>query len=148
MSDANVKVLTVRQPWAVAIIDGHKDIENRSGGFTTRHRGPVLIHAAQQLSARGLLDDRIIDAYPRMAERELVRGAVIGAVIIDGAHHAEPGCCESAWADYEYPNTGDRPTTDIVHLELIRPSRLGPARWPGRLGLWRAPAELLDEVGL
>lgn len=39
-----MRVLTVRQPWASAIVQGWKDIENRT--WETRYRGPLLIHAA------------------------------------------------------------------------------------------------------
>lgn len=37
--------LSVRQPWAWAIISGGKTIENRS--WTTPYRGPLLIHAGK-----------------------------------------------------------------------------------------------------
>jgi hypothetical protein len=39
-----VKVLTIRQPWAHAILHLGKDVENRS--WRTRYRGLLLIHAA------------------------------------------------------------------------------------------------------
>ena len=38
-----MKALTIRQPWANAIIYLGKDVENRS--WPTRFRGPVLVHA-------------------------------------------------------------------------------------------------------
>lgn len=38
-----LRALTIRQPWAWAIIHGGKDIENRS--WNTKHRGPLVIHA-------------------------------------------------------------------------------------------------------
>ena len=38
------KVLTVRQPWAWAILFAGKDIDNRSR--STDYRGPLMIHAA------------------------------------------------------------------------------------------------------
>jgi len=44
-----IKALTIRQPWAFAILNLGKDVENRS--WRTRHRGPLLIHAAAR-SAR------------------------------------------------------------------------------------------------
>jgi hypothetical protein len=42
------KALSIRQPWAWAIIAGVKDVENRT--WPTSYRGPLLIHA-------GLKDD-------------------------------------------------------------------------------------------
>ena len=43
-----MKALSIRQPWAWLIVNGHKDIENRS--WPTRFRGPVLIHAAKGMT--------------------------------------------------------------------------------------------------
>ena len=39
-----MKAITVRQPWASLIVAAAKDIENRT--WSTRYRGPLLIHAA------------------------------------------------------------------------------------------------------
>lgn len=38
-------VLSIRQPYAWLVVNGIKDIENRS--WRTHHRGPILIHASQ-----------------------------------------------------------------------------------------------------
>ncbi len=40
-----MKVLSIRQPWAWAIIYGGKDVENRT--WSTNYRGPLLIHAGK-----------------------------------------------------------------------------------------------------
>lgn len=40
-----MRVLTVRQPWAWAIIHLGKDVENRSQNIAGAYRGPVAIHA-------------------------------------------------------------------------------------------------------
>lgn len=40
-----MKALSIRQPWAWLIVNGHKTIENRT--WKTTHRGPVLIHASK-----------------------------------------------------------------------------------------------------
>jgi hypothetical protein len=40
-----VKALSIRQPWAHLILHGGKDIENRK--WSTKYRGPILIHAAK-----------------------------------------------------------------------------------------------------
>ena len=45
-----VKVLSVRQPWATAIVLGWKGIENRS--WSTRYRGRLYIHAAATRTSR------------------------------------------------------------------------------------------------
>lgn len=46
----DVRLLTVRQPWAWAIVHSAKRIENRS--WSTPYRGPVLIHAGKLRSRR------------------------------------------------------------------------------------------------
>lgn len=90
--------LSVRQPWAWAIVVGLKDVENRSkfavtkGGFDPR---PIAIHAA-----KGMTRDEYEDAAEFMARLgvvcprpdALVRGAIIGAATVTAvvAQHASP----------------------------------------------------------
>jgi len=78
--------LSVRQPWAWAIVAGYKKIENRSagsiaaGGMT---KGRIAIHAAS-----GLKEDEFQWGHWRLIRHgvtcprpdELVRSAIIGAV--------------------------------------------------------------------
>lgn len=45
-----MRALSIRQPWAWAIIHAGKDIENRS--WPTNYRGPFLIHAAKAMTRR------------------------------------------------------------------------------------------------
>lgn len=42
-----MKALSITRPWAELILRG-KDVENRT--WNTRHRGPILLHAAQSWS--------------------------------------------------------------------------------------------------
>ena len=42
------KAISIRQPWAWAIVHAGKDIENRD--WSTRYRGPVCIHAAKGMT--------------------------------------------------------------------------------------------------
>src|SRR6267378_3713180 len=41
----HMKIISIRQPWASLIVSGVKDVENRT--WSTRYRGPVLIHASR-----------------------------------------------------------------------------------------------------
>lgn len=43
-SNKPIKALSIKQPWAELIIDGIKDVENRS--WRTNYRGKVYIHAS------------------------------------------------------------------------------------------------------
>lgn len=46
-----MKALSIQQPWAWAIIEAGKNVENR--GWSTAYRGPVLIHASKQFDQEG-----------------------------------------------------------------------------------------------
>lgn len=59
----DVRALTVKQPWAWAIMYGGKTIENRTAAWS--YRGPLLIHAGSAWSKRGALDPRVRDAWHR-----------------------------------------------------------------------------------
>jgi hypothetical protein len=84
------RALSVRQPWAWAIIHAGKDIENRSWqaiNYGLKRRGPVAIHAAKGMTRR-----EYISTVRFMADigvtcpppHELVRGGIIGSVnVID-----------------------------------------------------------------
>ncbi|WP_026986538.1 ASCH domain-containing protein [Fodinicurvata fenggangensis] len=77
--------LSIRQPWAWAILHAGKDIENRD--WRTRYRGPVCIHAA-----KGCTQEEFYSAascigwerIPASSPRDFLRGGIIGtAEIID-----------------------------------------------------------------
>lgn len=90
MSEARMKALSIRQPWADAIIWHGKDIENRS--WPTRFRGPVLIHAAKKWgpSERGDLTyiEGITATKLEDTDRPLLGGIIGKTEIVD---------CVQAW---------------------------------------------------
>ncbi|MFN3827821.1 MAG: ASCH domain-containing protein [Micavibrio sp.] len=43
--------LSIRQPWAWTIVNGHKSVENRN--WATKHRGEILIHASKTFDREG-----------------------------------------------------------------------------------------------
>lgn len=47
-----MKALSIKQPWAWLIANGHKDIENRT--WKTNFRGQFLIHASKKIDTRDL----------------------------------------------------------------------------------------------
>ena len=85
--------LSIRQPWAWAIINAGKDIENRD--WPTRFRGPVCIHASKGMTRdeyngfiRTIHTVSLIRPFPTgamvPAMPELERGGIIGvAGIVD-----------------------------------------------------------------
>jgi hypothetical protein len=75
-----MKALSVRQPWAWAIVTGIKKVENRSR--PTRHRGPLVIHASR--SRRYLKADyaALLPNLPPIEQLEF--GALVGVVEVVG----------------------------------------------------------------
>jgi len=102
MTGLEVRCLTVRQPWAWAIIHGGKDVENRSWNIAGSYRGTVAIHAALQDDydawaqvCDGLqpLADVIENVVRRGHEVKATcldtRGSIIGLVDLVDAHDTE-----------------------------------------------------------
>ncbi len=130
--------LSIRQPWAWAIINAGKDIENRT--WQTRFRGPICIHAAKGMtnmeweSAMAFIDT----AFPttlasRLGRRrsasgslDAQRGGIIGVAEIVGCVTAS----ESPWFFGPYGFV----------LRNVNPVEFVPVK--GALGFfdWRATA--------
>ena len=126
MATDEPRVLTIRQPWAWAIIYGGKDVENRS--WSTRHRGPLLIHAGSAFEPLGYESVQQLATQQPPPPGELIHGAIIGVVeLVDcvrGSH--------SKWAvAYQW------------HWCLRNPQPCDePVPCPGQRGLWRPPRDV------
>ena len=48
-----MKCLSIRNPWAWAIVTGKKDVENRAWSRLPYYRGPLLIHASKRPDEAG-----------------------------------------------------------------------------------------------
>lgn len=150
-----MRVMTVRQPWAWAIIHGGKDVENRVRNIAGAYRGPVAIHVAQTwdgecwdkpLVCAAHVEARSSDGLS-LPEREWgvmdpQRGHIIGVVDLVAVHSPHPGegafrgdTC-SPWAE-----------PDSHHLELANPrplTELIPFR--GSLGLRSLPPDVVAGI--
>ncbi len=126
MADKIIKAITVRQPWATAIIECGKDIENRS--WRTHFRGRVFIHAGR-LDKEGILYFK--ENYPRKKlPEELPCGAIIGSVeIVDCVDSSK-----SKWFEGEYG------------FVLKNPVRIDPIPVKGRLGFWNVPEAVIKKI--
>ncbi len=74
-----MKALSIRQPWAWLVANGHKDIENRD--WATNFRGRFLIHAAKSMTRDEYEEARDFAAYNGVtipAPHELERGGIAG----------------------------------------------------------------------
>lgn len=138
-----MKVISVRQPWAYAILRLGKDVENRAnkrGQDAARkqfaHSGPLLIHASTRTDgpeAWREIEHLAGRPVPALGGSDPAThlGAVVGIVTVHTVHTADAcstsrdGRC-SRWAQ-----------PDAAHLMLAEPRVLAhPIYLPGRLGLW------------
>ena len=70
-----MKALTIREPWASLIINGHKKYEFRS--WKTNYRGQILIHAGINI------EKEMLDKFKNY-NLSYVKGAIIGeATLVD-----------------------------------------------------------------
>ena len=106
------KCITVKQPWASLIVEGIKDIENRT--WKTNFRGRILIHAGQnKLSpVRVLNEQQKAIVKSRMLWNECClpeTGAIIGSVEIVDCVINHP----SIWAE--------KTDLDSIHNHMFDP---------------------------
>lgn len=138
MHDLPSIALSVRQPWAWAIIHAGKDIENRSWQAVNHglnRRGRVAIHAA-----KGITEREYLDAAEFMASigvtcpsaAWLDRGGIIGSVEVIGV-------CTTSPSPWFFGPRG-------LVLRYPRPTPFVPAK--GQLGYFRwQPADLESVPG-
>lgn len=92
-----LRALSVRQPWAHAIVHFGKDVENRTRRFG--HRGWTLIHASRHMTqeewdrAGDWMAERNLPADSLPFPVEMKRGGIVGvARIVDSV-----SCSSSPW---------------------------------------------------
>lgn len=131
-----MKALSLRQPWAALVVYYGKNIENRR--WSTRHRGPFLVHAARGMTRREFDEaydfavEVLGDGAPREAELRamLTFGGIIGAArLVD----VLPPCgslfaCQHDW---------HMPEQHGFVLEDVRAVPFVP--WRGELGFFEVP---------
>ncbi|MCS3426711.1 ASCH domain-containing protein [Leucobacter aridicollis] len=162
---SEMRILTVQQPWAWAIIHGGKDVENRVRNIAGDYRGPVAIHAGLAFDRAGL-NDRTLHAKweefggPHAPGNWSDRGAIIGVVDLTDVHavanaHFHPVC-----HDHRAPNglataaaagTGACSAWTMPgaqwHLVLTNPRPLAmPIPYKGALGLRRLDKATIDTI--
>ena len=164
-----MRILTVRQPWAWAIIHGSKDVENRSRNIAGDYRGPVAIHAgltvyeqqdwlisnavgkiARSGGTVGLRNvpsrfDEPDEARFHVTERYGYRGCIIGVVDLVDVHHSTT--CPIYVEDAPWPLCSRWSQRDSWHLKLTNPRLLPePIPYRGALGLRELPAEVEQQI--
>jgi len=131
-----MKVLVIRQPWAWLIVNGHKDVENRS--WHTRYRGPLLIQASAGLPSRNQMEEFRKYALQRGAKlpEEFERGGIVGM-----AHLTD--CIEKSASKWHFKGE--------IAWVLSKAKRLRFIPNKGRLGLFEpAPSvrkRVMEQLG-
>lgn len=115
------RALSVRQPWAQAIVHLGKDVENRP--WRTHYRGRILIQAALKIEREEALK-------LKLDPDELPTGAILGSVeIVDCIRNSK-----SKWT-----------SRGQWHWILKNPRYLAkPIPFKGALGFIRVPPRLLE----
>lgn len=80
-----MRALSIRQPWAWAIVQGLKDIENRT--WNTKYRGPFLVHASKKLDPRGI---QIMRSNGLRLPETFETGGFVGMSTLISTHSAHP----------------------------------------------------------
>lgn len=76
-----MKALSIQQPWAWLIVNGHKNIENRD--WPTKGRGRIYVHAGKKLDKEAI--DFIKHQYPDIPLPETFDlGGIVGTVVVTG----------------------------------------------------------------
>lgn len=126
-----MRALTVRQPYADAIVWGTKRTENRSRPIPAAHLGTtILIHAAKAPHTSGF----VASDFPNATWPD-VRSAIIGTAVLEACHQAADDCCVPWGMDGHW------------HWQL-RDCRPLPRPVPatGALGLWTPTDDVLHDV--
>lgn len=127
--------LSIRQPWAWLIVNGLKDVENRT--WATPYRGPLLIHAgktlrpadydAAMLFIEAFVNPDLVHQVPDMGELPL--GGFVGvATLVDCVRASS-----SPWF------TG-ADTEDGHGFVMDAPLVIDFLPWKGRLGFFNVKA--------
>ena len=116
---AQMRAISVKQPWAWAIVAGYKDVENRSR--QTNFRGPLLVHAGLSLDPIGfqfLWETGLYKALPSA----LPQGGLVGMVeVVD--------CIKGYDSEWAFPGHW--------HWVLKKPRQFrNILPCPGRLGMF------------
>ena len=149
-----MKAITIKQPYASLIVEGIKDIENRT--WKTNYRGRILIHAGKDNLIKNLkygdditcLNNKQLEyitnnKHNDIINKELITGAIIGSVeIVDCViNHpsiwAEKG--ESIYIGEYGHNENYKP---IYNWVLANPIKFNePIPMKGKLSLWETNLE-------
>jgi hypothetical protein len=123
----NLPALSILQPWAWLIANGHKDIENRT--WSTRFRGRFLIHAGKKFDIDGHTFVKETFSHIRLPEN-FERGGIVGVARITN-------CVQQSASPWFFGPYGF--VIDQAHALSFQPAR-------GQLGFFRP--EVAEDIML
>lgn len=148
--------ISILQPWAWAIVEGHKLVENRTWCPPFRVRGKrIAIHASAGYDLSGLDFMRELGGFEQhmglIAKGPVARGAIVGTARVLGAIRCE----RDSRGAYVLQRAGQLPNA-TVDAALRSVWTFGPWAWllaeprklrepvsmKGALGVWTVPADL------
>ena len=135
-----VLALSVRQPWAWAIVKGFKDVENRT--WSTKYRGLVYIHAPKKVETHQIdyvihcvsdtlnEDSDVYQEWLALYKEEAKTGGLVGVAWINDCqpHSYERHGLSNQWAFG--PQCWELDTEKAEMFERMVPCK-------GKLGLWK-----------
>lgn len=136
-----MKAITIKQPWATLIALELKEFETRS--WSTKHRGPIAIHAGKTIDRHAYHEfQSVLARHGYKKESDLPTGAVIAKANLIECHKVvKQERCEEAVTDKGAIITGleflfgfyevGRSAWQLKDVEAIEPI---PAK--GQLSLW------------
>ena len=142
---AELRALTVRQPFAGAIIWFGKDVENRTRRMS--YTGLLLIHSAlavpdwHDFLAVGDMARPGVGINVVWSDERRTLGAILGTVQVSGCHHAED--CATGKSERRARCCSPWAVRHQFHIELTDPQPLSePVPCRGMPGLWRLPEDV------
>ena len=137
-----MKALTISQPYASLIVDGHKPFENRT--WECLYRGPLAIHAGK---GKQYLDADELKAYPTSAILGVCE--VYGCIHVPSAREAvASGRSCNGFAANELSEMLAHPHCEGPYAILLRDIRKlpEPLAIGGKQGLWNVPGSYVLQI--
>src|SRR5690625_200028 len=131
-----MKALSIRQPWAWLIVNGYKDIENRT--WKTDYRGKLLIHASKTFDHE--VYEWVLNNFPEI-NLPGSKSKTIGAFLI--GHYRTGGFVGTCRLN-DVVTASESPFFTGPYgfkLRMVKPVEFVP--YKGNLGLFNVPESIL-----
>jgi len=145
-----MKALTLWQPWASAILCGLKNYETRS--WSTKHRGPLAIHASKGVPTQVARDPVYKNLYQEVMDKmgelfdfdgpSLPTSCIVTTCLVDDCISTDDVVDkdkELRWGNYS-PNRFAWKLSGVFR-------EFKPITCSGTQGLWNVPEDIVIKIG-